>query len=440
MYGTVPPAPSVRYTPVVRAVEQVLPTVVNIGTEKLVRVRHADPWRSRRGSAFDQFFQEFFGVSPVTPSYQRSQSLGSGVIVDPSGYILTNYHVIERATRIQVTLMDGQSLEGRLIAGDEVNDLALIKVDPPAPLPAVVFSADDDLLLGETVLALGNPFGLGHSVTMGVLSAKNRQATYEGEVLYRDILQTDAAVNPGSSGGPLVNLDGELMGINVAIYREAQNIGFAVPVKRARELLERWMSPKLLSGVWLGFSLAGDSGELAVTRVEPDGPAAANGLRPGDQIVKVRGREVGTIMDFNRLLIGLTPGSTVDFDVRRGEEDFWFTMRADPVPLPSGVQLARSRLGIGFANGTSVRRSPDSFSKGLVIDQVLENSPAHRIGLKPGLLITRINGFEIWSLDDVGRALERVASGDPVELEAVYLEEHNAFYFANSTLLRMNAQ
>ena len=227
------PAVANRRTPVVEVVSEVLPSVVNIGTEKIVKVRYTDPSRRVRGDLFDEFFSEFFGP-PVKEGYRRSNSLGSGVIIDPRGYILTNYHVIERASVIRVTLSDESKYEAVFVAGDEISDLALIKIEPLKPLKAVTFGKDDDLLLGETVIVLGNPFGLAQTVTVGVLSAKNREARYEGEILYRDILQTDAAVNPGSSGGPLVNIDGQVIGISVAIYREAQNIGFALPVSRVR--------------------------------------------------------------------------------------------------------------------------------------------------------------------------------------------------------------
>ena len=259
------PAVANRRTPVVEVVAEVLPSVVNIGTEKMVKVRYTDPSRRVRGDLFDQFFSDFFGP-PRKEGYRRSNSLGSGVIIDPRGYILTNYHVIERASIIRVTLSDESKYEAVFLAGDEINDLALIKIDPAKPLKAVMFGKDDDLMLGETVIVLGNPFGLAQTVTVGVLSAKNREARYEGEILYSDILQTDAAVNPGSSGGPLVNIDGEVIGINVAIYREAQNIGFAVPIKRVKALLAHWMTPRIISKTWPGFDAEDTNGVLTVVR------------------------------------------------------------------------------------------------------------------------------------------------------------------------------
>ena len=191
-----------RRTPVVRAVEKTLNTVVNIGTEKVVRVLYDDPLLRSRGDLFDQL-QQNSGENPPG-GYQVRHSLGSGVIIHPSGYILTNYHVIDRATVIHVSLSSDEQYTARLVAGDAVNDLALLKVDPKQPLHAVEFAKDDDLMLGETVITLGNPFGLAHTVTSGVLSARNREARYGDNVLFRDILQTDAAINPGSSGGPRV--------------------------------------------------------------------------------------------------------------------------------------------------------------------------------------------------------------------------------------------
>src|SRR5688572_1111417 len=215
----------IRRDAVVEAVQQVMPSVVNITTETVIHVR--DP--------IEQLFRDFFD-----PYYRRrppntQHSLGSGVIIDEEGYVLTNFHVVNRASRVWVRLFDGREYECEKVSETSFTDLALLRIKKKKDekFTAVKFAADDDLLLGETVLALGNPFGLGGSVSRGILSSKSRRPATENEPMdVMDWLQTDAAINPGNSGGPLINLRGELIGINVAVYREGQGIGFAVPVKR----------------------------------------------------------------------------------------------------------------------------------------------------------------------------------------------------------------
>ncbi len=429
-----------RRTPVVDAVEKALPSVVNIGTERLVNIRYTDPQRRFRGDLFDQFFSEFFGPPPQS-GYRLSHSLGSGVIIDEQGYILTNYHVIERASKIRVTLADESQYDAVFLTGDEISDLALIKIEPAKPLQAIELCREDDLMLGEPVIVLGNPFGLNTTVTVGVLSAKNREARYGGEVLYRDILQTDAAVNPGSSGGPLLNVDGELIGINVAIYREAQNIGFAVPVKRARELLAQWLSPRALSKLWLGFEPGVQNGAVAVSRVDTNSPAVAAGLRAGDVIRSVNGRPVADLYDFDKAMLGGRAGDTMALGLERGGETAEAKLVLTPMPKASGEQLASRLLGLQFTGReASAPAAKIGFSKGMSIAGVTENSAAAKVNLRPGLLVTRINDKDINTLDDVGLALENVRQDQPVSLVVVSIEEKGSFIMAQSSTVQVQAQ
>jgi len=427
-----------RRTPVVAAVEKALPCVVNIGTERLVQVQYADPQQRFRGDLFDQFFRDFF-AQHMSPQYQLSHSLGSGVIIDPLGYILTNFHVIERASRIQVKLADGTSCEAVFLAGDPINDLALIKIEPRAPLQAIVFARDDDTMLGETVIALGNPFGLEQTVTVGVLSAKNREARYGGEVLYKDILQTDAAVNPGSSGGPLLNQDAELIGINVAIYQAAQNIGFALPVKRARELLGPWLSPRLLKKQWLGFDVESRAGGLQVTQVAqalPRGAAPA----AGDALVAVNGQPVATLFDYHRALLPLTTGQVARLTLRRGADTRELVARMLSLPQPDGSKLALDLLGLTLKPLGEVQGPPALQGRpGLVITAVAENRAAVKAGVQPGLLLVRINNVDVTSLADVGVALENVRRGESVNLVVVQLSEQGGLLLAQSAAVALPA-
>lgn len=422
-----------RRTPVVEAVQTALPSVVNIGTEKFIQVSYNDPRLQARGSMYDQFFRQFFGP-PKTPSIQRKQSLGSGVIVDPDGYILTNYHVVQRADRIWVTLADGQEYDAKLVAGDQVNDLAMIKVNAPGPLPRIDMARDNDLLLGETVIVLGNPYGLGHTVTVGVLSAKNREASFEGEIIYRDILQTDAAVNPGSSGGPMMNVDGQLIGVNVAIHQDAENIGFAIPVKRVRSLLQEWFEPSRLGKIWLGLELMEEEGRVFVATVEEGGPAALAGVIPDAWVVSVNGTRVGTLLEAYRAMLDTQVGEPVDVELNRAETVSWHRVTATAPAELDGFTLAENKLGLKFADSASLT---NMVYKGLVIREVDEESPAQAVGIQPGLFLSRINQVEVRNERDLALALSRVNKGDWVVLDVVALEENRSLVLARTTRLRV---
>ena len=434
------PAATTRRTPVVEAVEKVMPSVVNIGTERMVRRVYSDPRMRYRGDMLDLFFKDFFGSPPAPPSYQTKHSLGSGVIISSDGYILTNYHVIERASRIRVMLSDESTHEARVLAGDELNDLALIKIDPEVPLPAVAFAKDDDLFLGETVITLGNPFGLAHTVTVGVLSAKNREARYNGEVMYRDILQTDAAVNPGNSGGPLLNTDGELIGINVAIYQDAQNIGFAVPVKRAKTLLTRWLTPRMINDRWPGFDLEKLEDRILIRRIDRNSDAYAQGLRNGHLVEAIEGEPMSDLYTINQKLLTYGLGDNVNMTVRVMNEPRTFTLPITAAPKPSGEFLAKDLLGLVFDCSEKAAKLTAHYRSCLIVKEVMEDSPAYRAGLRKDMMVSSINDKELQSIADVGMALERVNRGDPVKVEVISIVEHETFMLAQTTALNVIAQ
>lgn len=429
-----------RRTPIVEAVEKAMPSVVNIGTERMVRRVYSDPRMRSRGDMLDLFFREYFGAPPAPPDYRMKHSLGSGVIISTDGYILTNYHVIERASRIRVMLSDERTYEARVVAGDEVNDLALIKIDTEEPLPAVAFAKEDDLYLGETVITLGNPFGLAHTVTVGVLSAKNREARYNGQVLYNDILQTDAAVNPGNSGGPLLNIDGELIGINVAIYQDAQNIGFAMPVKRAKTLLTRWLTPRMINNSWPGFDLEEYNQLIQIRQIDPNSNAYEQGLRNGDVLAFMEDLPAYSLYDVNRRLINHAAGSEVKMTFKFGDELKTFTLPITAVPAPSGERLALDLLGLVFDCSEKATKLTAHYRSCLIIKDVIKDSPADKAGLKPNMMISTINDKELQSIKDVGMTLERVNRGDPVKIEVISMVEHDTFILAQTTALNIIAQ
>src|SRR5436189_3046767 len=267
----------VRRDATVDASQRVMPAVVNVATETVIQVN--DP--------IEQMFRDFFD-----PYYRRrppntQRSLGSGVIIDEEGYVLTNFHVVNRASRVWVKLYDGREYECEKISETSLTDVALLKIrgKENEKFSAVKFAQDDDLLLGETVLALGNPFGLGGSVSRGILSSKSRRPPIENEPLdVMDWLQTDAAINPGNSGGPLVNLRGELIGVNVAIYREGQGIGFAIPIKRIASAVSEIYSPEGLESMWFGARVRPGTSPLQIVSVQLESPAGKAGLKAGDRI------------------------------------------------------------------------------------------------------------------------------------------------------------
>ncbi len=228
-----------RQTPVVKVVRENSSAVVNISTERIVLLREYPSWGSY-GSEFDLFFEQFFNSLRPTHAL-KLKSVGSGVIVDKSGIIVTNAHVVNMASNIFVILNDGTSIEGKVMYEDDENDLAIVKIEPTVPLRQVKMADSGDIIIGETVVAIGNPLGLENSVTRGIISGKNRSLhSLRGEIVFDDLIQTDAPINPGNSGGALLNLAGDLVGINVAVVQNSQSIGFAIPVEKVRKLLDNY--------------------------------------------------------------------------------------------------------------------------------------------------------------------------------------------------------
>ena len=437
----VAPAPAAvnRRTPVVEAVAKALPSVVNIATERRIKVIYHDPFYQLRTLAHGGLIRRDLPIPPPVTRERKQTSLGSGVVIDPDGYILTNYHVIEQASERWVQLGDHHLYEAELLAGDPLNDLALIKIKPEQPLQAITFADDNDLLLGETVIALGNPFGFSQTVTVGVLSGINRDAYYDNRVVYSDILQTDAAVNYGSSGGALVNLNGDLIGINVQILQQAQNIGFAVPIKRARALLGRWLSARQLRTAWLGFEPRWTNGVLSVGSVDAESPAGAAGMKPGGRITALDGASVKDLFDFNRALLKRQPGDDVRVTVEVDGATQDVTVRATPLPRLSGDQFARQVLGLQLGTSTPDSARKAGFANGLLIEDVMPEGPAAQSKLRPGLLVTRINDEEIRNLDDVARALENVHSGERVTVKLVNVVEQEEYFVAEVTYWDLTA-
>lgn len=389
-----PVAPGVRRTPVVRVVERVAPSVVNISAESIVR-------------RVDPFFGSTFGSRA-----RRTQSLGSGLIVDPGGIVLTNAHVIEGASRILVTTLDGRELEADVLGSDSDADLAVLKVGARG-LPATPLGRSADLLMGETVIAIGNPFGLTHTVTTGVLSARGRTVPSEsGGARYTDFLQTDATINPGNSGGPLVNLAGQVIGVNTAIL-QGSGIGFAIPADRAQRVVDDLLRFGSLQPLWSGLRLETLDAELArreglaahrgalVVRVFAGSPAARAGLRAGDVLVTVDGHPIGAREDLTTAFHSVAPGTPVRVEVRRGEQGFPLALAAVRPPDGLGLQVLGSELGLAVRGARG----------GLEVTRVDRRSIAAEAGLEPGDRVLAANGQRLADAaelgDEVLRALDR---------------------------------
>jgi len=414
----------VRRDATVEAVERVMPSVVNIATETIIQVR--DP--------FEDLLRQFF--EPYRRQAPHSQmSLGSGVIIDEEGYVLTNDHVIRRADKIWVKVYtNGAPYEAKLISSNPRSDVALIKLQarPGERFAAVKFAGDDDLLLGETVLALGNPFGLGGSVSRGILSSKSRLAPKENDQLdVPNWLQTDASINPGNSGGPLVNLRGELIGLNVAILSEAQGIGFAIPIKHVSAALSEILSPEASGkALWFGARVRASSPLLTVASVQTQSPADKAGLKPGDHILRVNGKTPKGFIDFNHLLVN-NPSLDVSLAIQRDGEDRNLTVRLVPETTFFNADLIQRMLGIRLQELTPqlARALGLPVADGFVIAEVDPDAAAAE-SLRPGYLVAAMDGRVPANLIAAAKILYAKKKGEKVQLDVFAQPRRGSFFYS----------
>jgi Do/DeqQ family serine protease len=307
------------------AARAALPSVVHIFTSKDVKAQ-------RNPFSDDPLFRHFFGDRLDNRPQQRTSGLGSGVVVSPEGYILTNNHVIEAADEIEVALNDGSKLPARIVGRDPESDLAVLQIKPEGKLHAITFGHTEHLSVGDVVLAIGNPFGVGQTVTMGIVSALGR--THLGINTFEDFIQTDAAINPGNSGGALVDVAGNLVGINAAIYSRtggSLGIGFAIPVSLARNVMEQIIQNGSVTRGWIGVEVQAITSELAesfslpsaggtlISGVMRGSPADRAGIKPGDVLLSVEGRKVNDPQAMLEAIAALPPGRKAGFELRRSK-------------------------------------------------------------------------------------------------------------------------
>jgi serine protease Do len=400
--------PDLRHDTIVQVTEEVMPCVVNVRTESIVESR--DP--------FEEMWRRYYGAPKV------ESSLGSGVIISEDGYLLTNLHVVKRASRIQVKLSDaagGGVYDVEPMYGTSQIDVAMLKIIPHKKgekFKAIRFAKDDDLLLGETVLALGNPFGLGESVTKGILSSKRRAVPKENaDLQMANWLQTDALINPGNSGGPLVDLRGELIGLNNAILEGAQGIGFAIPVKEVRQALGEIFNAETASR-WFGAQVSVGT-PLVVRKIEPRSPAEEAGLQSGDVIVDLNGQPAADYIDFTR---ALREAEDLNFNLTVRRESEARPVRLRLVPFP---EFFHRRLGLELQEITEDKARQLGLENwggqesGLLIAKVEKGSAAERASLREYDIINGIGRQRVRSYLDAFAALAPLAQGETAELSVL---------------------
>ncbi len=418
--------------------EEVQSAVVNVSTSKKLRMgRPMAPYpRFGPRDPFDEFFDKFF---EGMPEQQRQQhSLGSGFIIDEKGTILTNSHVVSQADEVEVELADGRKFKAEVVGADEKTDIAVIKIQSDANLPTVKLGDSSKVRPGDWVMAIGNPFGLEHTVTVGVVSAKGRLI---GGGPYAKFIQTDASINPGNSGGPLFDIDGEVIGINTMIYAGGQGIGFAIPIDLAKQLLPQLLEKGSVSHGWLGVAIQRITPELAksfklekeegalVTEVYSGSPAAKAGLMRGDVITKFNDDDVEDPYDLSLYVGNSKPGSEAKIGVLRGGEKKEFKIKIGEqdakLGYPAAPEAEKGVPGKSDELGLVVRTIteqdarqldvPGSF-KGIVVTRVEPGSAAERADVRSGDVVLEVNDAKIQNIDDYTKAVKGLKEGDLVRL------------------------
>ncbi len=414
-------------------VKPALPAVVNISSSRVVRTQNSPmaPFLN------DPFFRQFFGNQFNVPRERREKSLGSGVIVSPEGYILTNNHVVDGATDIKVYLSDKREFKGRIIGHDPKTDVAIVKIDA-THLPTLALGDSSKLQVGDYVLAIGDPFGVGETVTQGIVSATGRAGLdIEG---YEDFIQTDAAINPGNSGGALIDSRGDLVGINTAILSSAggnQGIGFAIPINLARNVMDQIIrNGKVVRG-YLGvsiqdvtpaiakaFNLKEDRGAL-VSDVDAKGPSAGSGIKQGDVIVGLNGEPVSGPNGLRLRIAEMAPGSIAHLQVISNGQSHEINVKLGQLPEGATAAAAKESTATGPLAGVQVETlTPDAAqqlslpadAKGVVIDSVPADSAAASAGLQRGDVIQEVNRKPVNSVAEYEQAVRQAGNKQSVVL------------------------
>ncbi len=381
-----------RRTAVVEAVDKVQRTVVSISSEKKASSHSRWPFSAEENQV------------------PRVSGMGSGVLIDPRGYILTNHHVVDKVQGIVVQLFDGTSLPARVLQFDPVMDLAVVKVDADHLLSAIKIGTSSDLMVGETVITIGNAFGYENTVSVGIVSALHRDVTLSDDQVYRNLIQTDACINPGNSGGPLINVDGELIGINVAVRAGAQGIGFALPIDEVKLVATEMLSSRRLFSTWHGLVATeqrhGAKRRIVVSEVQAGSPAESAGFKPGDELVRVGEQAVTNALDLERGMFDVRPGHPASVAIRRGTAES--SMPLDVRAVAAGAAAAAPAdpddlvwrlLGIKTQPVSTeyVASVSPKLRGGLYIQSVLPGSLASQASIQKGDILVGMNvGTRHW--------------------------------------------
>ena len=421
-----------RRTPVVEAVALTEQTVANISTERIRIVRYYDSPFSFRDRFLDRFHDDFFGRYR-DKRFKVESPIGSGVIIDDSGYILTNDHVVSKASNLKITLSDKSEFDGVLVSTNPDNDLAVIKIESRKPLKAISLGRGDDLMLGETVIALGNPLGLENTVTTGVISALDREITLRGDraqITYRGLIQTDAAINPGNSGGPLININGELIGINTAIVDAAEGIGFAISVSHVRNILTDLLNFRKLRKVWIGIAVSPTDKGIEIEKVSPNSPAEKAGIKKGDFLTGVDAVAVDSPLTFTQYMVKKKAGDTVQLKIRRGDQELTKPITIEEAPRPPAQELALKLFGLKVQDLTPelAQELALRVREGVLIYGVQKGTPAERF-LRSGDVIAQLGRQRVRNLEDLGAVLETISPGEAADLWIV-----RGQYLLNTTM------
>ncbi len=383
LYGS-----NLRRSAIVRAVEQAKPAVVNIHGRKVVR---SDPRQ----------------VVNSPDSVRQVNGMGTGIIIDERGYILTNYHVVDGVREIKVTFADEETVSARLVAHDPQTDLALIKIDVDRLLPVIRIGTSSDLMTGEEVIAVGNAYGYTHTVTRGIISALHRAVQISDQQFYSDLIQTDASINPGNSGGPLLNVDGEMIGINVAVRVGAQGIGFALPVDEAIDVAARLLAEEKNAMLPIRGQTrrVGGASRFVVTSVDT-ADSALGQVQPGDVIVSAGGRKIERALDWERALLDAVPGESIRIELDRAGE----TLLVDATSLPARSTSNPVEALVWRVLGLKLQpvdadalaaRNETRYRGGLLVREVRPGSPAAQRGVKPGDILVGMHKWQTVSLDNI---------------------------------------
>jgi len=416
----------------VSVADRATPSVVNVSVRMKREAAENPP-----SPEAEERFREFFGPELFErffrrrPPREEGRATGSGVIVDARGYILTNNHVVENAAEIEVRLSDDRKFKATLVGRDARTDLAVIKLENPgASFPVAELGDSDRIRVGQWAVAIGNPFGLDRTVTVGIISATGR--THVGVATYEAFIQTDASINPGNSGGPLLNLDGRVVGINTAIVSSGQGIGFAIPINMARDIMTQLIARGRVVRGWLGvviqdltpdlsasFGVKEDAGVL-VADVMKDGPAEAAGLKPGDVIVNFAGSPIKDVPDLQKRVAGVEPGRPTPLVVMRDHKSVNLNVKIGEQPSDD-ADTGDDILGLSVEPLTpeTARQNRLTTRSGLLVTDVTPGSPGAAAGIKPGDAILEVNRRPVNDADALKQAVSALKPGESVP---VYLQ------------------